>query len=55
MNTSLRVDAATSDGAPVQDTEGSDRYDNPSTPDTGGGSDPYYDSGAYEYRPSMGI
>lgn len=43
------IDAGTSDGAPSRDLEGRPRFDDPATPNTGGGSVPYYDIGAYEY------
>ena len=40
------IDASTSDGAPEFDFDGNGRYDDPNT---GAGTDPYYDMGAYEY------
>ena len=43
------IDAGTSDGAPLLDLEGRQRFDDPSTPNTGGGTMPYYDMGALEY------
>jgi len=46
---SLAIDAGTSDGAPSTDLEGRTRFDDPSTPNTGGGAIPYYDIGAFEY------
>lgn len=45
------IDAADGDEAPEVDLEGSPRVDDPSTPDTGMGTPPYADMGAYEYRP----
>jgi len=44
------IDAATSDNAPTTDMEGNPRYDDPSMPNTGGGTYPYYDIGAFEYQ-----
>jgi len=44
------IDAATSDNAPTTDMEGNPRYDDPSVPNTGGGTYPYYDMGAFEYQ-----
>ena len=44
------IDASTSDNAPDKDKDGNSRYDDPNTPNTGGGSMKYYDMGAYEYR-----
>jgi|Deesub1362A_J573_1020465.scaffolds.fasta_scaffold00688_3 hypothetical protein len=35
---------------PTTDLEGNPRYDDPSIPNTGGGTFPYYDIGAYEYQ-----
>lgn len=43
------IDAGTSDGTPTLDFEGDARWDDPGTPNTGGGSYPYYDIGADEY------
>ncbi len=43
------IDAGTSDDASETDKEGNPRWDNPDTPNTGGGDFPYYDMGAYEY------
>ena len=43
------IDAAMSDGAPEFDCEGKGRYDDPDTPNSGAGTFPYYDIGAYEY------
>ena len=48
--TSPCIDAATSDGAPSTDIEGFPRYDDPLAPNTGGGTYPYYDMGAYEHQ-----
>ena len=46
------IDAGTSDGVPEFDFDGNGRYDDPDTePNTGGGTDTYYDMGAYEYFP----
>ena len=45
------IDAATSTDAPPTDIEGSPRHDDPNMPNTGAGSYPYYDMGAYEYQP----
>jgi len=44
------VDAGTSDGAPTEDMEGRPRYDDPTTPNAGGGTPDYYDIGAYEFK-----
>jgi len=44
------IDSATSDNAPNTDIEGNPRYDDPNTPNTGEGTSPYYDMGAYEYQ-----
>lgn len=44
------VDAATSDATPDTDLRGFARYDEPSTANTGGGAQPWYDIGAYEYE-----
>jgi hypothetical protein len=46
------IDAATSDNAPTLDYDGTYRWDDPNTPNTGGGTDPYYDIGAFEYYPA---
>jgi hypothetical protein len=43
------IDAGTSDGAPQTDSACRSRYDDPNTPNTGGGAMPYYDIGAFEY------
>jgi hypothetical protein len=43
------IDAATSDDAPEYDFDGNARCDDPLVPNTGGGTYPYYDIGAYEY------
>src|SRR3972149_9456230 len=43
------IDAGTSDGTPTTDRDGNFRHDKSDTPNTGGGSYPYYDIGAYEY------
>jgi|LGVF01.1.fsa_nt_gb parallel beta-helix repeat protein len=48
------IDAGTSDEAPEVDFDGFSRFDDPNTPNTGGGSDPYYDIGAHEYSPCKG-
>jgi parallel beta-helix repeat protein/predicted outer membrane repeat protein len=45
------IDAATSDSAPEVDFDGTARYDDQATPDTGSGDITYYDIGAYEYYP----
>jgi hypothetical protein len=45
---SAGIDAAVSDGAPTQDRLGRPRVDDPATPNSGGGSSPFYDMGAYE-------
>ena len=42
------IDAGTSDNAPLTDFAGNPRFDMPSVPNTGGGSMPYYDIGAFE-------
>ena len=47
---SSAIDSGTSDGAPPQDIDGNERYDHFATPNTGGGSAPYYDMGAREYN-----
>src|SRR3990172_2296655 len=47
------IDAGLSDGAPLADKEGNLRYDDYITPNTGEGIYPYYDIGAFEYRPPM--
>ena len=46
------IDSGTSDGAPETDLNGNPRYDVLEVPNSGGGSLPYYDMGAYEYQPS---
>ena len=46
--TSPCIDAGTSDGAPSLDRDGFPRYDYPPATNTGGGTFPYYDMGAYE-------
>ncbi len=43
------IDAGTSDGAPLRDLECRERFDNPATPNTGGGADPFFDIGAFEF------
>ena len=48
--TSPCIDAATSDTAPLMDMVGAPRFDAPCIPNTGGGTHPYYDMGALEYR-----
>ena len=45
------IDAATSTGAPAVDFDGTARWDDPATPNNGGGAEPYYDIGAFEYYP----
>lgn len=45
------IDAGTSDGAFTTDLPGWPRWDEPSVANTGGGSRPWYDMGAYEYCP----
>jgi len=45
------IDAGSGDaGIPGADIEGNGRCDDLNTPNTGGGSKPYYDIGAYEYK-----
>ena len=44
------IDAGTSNGTPTRDMDTWPRYDDPLTTNTGGGTYPYYDMGAYEYR-----
>jgi hypothetical protein len=44
------IDAGTSDDAPATDMEGLPRYDDPLVSNTGGGTYPYYDMGAYELQ-----
>ena len=48
------IDAATSDGAPTTDMDGTARYDDPATPNKGGGTYTYYDIGADQYT-SVGM
>jgi parallel beta-helix repeat protein len=49
------IDAGISTNAPAQDFEGDDRFDDPDTPNTGGGGDiTYYDIGADEYLGAAG-
>ncbi|MFC1591296.1 right-handed parallel beta-helix repeat-containing protein [Thermodesulfobacteriota bacterium] len=43
------IDAGTSESTPPTDIDGTVRYDDASAANTGGGSEPYYDIGAYEY------
>ena len=43
------IDAGTSDGAPERDIEGAPRWDERTVPNTGGGAEPWYDMGAYEF------
>ena len=43
------IDSGTSEMAPLVDATGYLRWDDPDTPDTGGGSVSYYDMGAYEH------
>ena len=50
IHTSPCIDAANSNGAPANDIDGGERYDDPITADTGTGDYTYYDMGAYEYR-----
>jgi hypothetical protein len=45
------IDAGTSDNTPIYDSEGRPRFDESSIPNSGGGSSPWYDIGAYEYNP----
>lgn len=45
------IDAGDGDLAPASDIESSPRVDDPVTPDTGTGTPPYVDMGAYEYQP----
>lgn len=47
--TSPCIDNGTSENAPASDIEGNLRYDVPGVPNSGGGSRPYYDMGAYEF------
>ena len=47
------IDAATSDGAPSTDMEDFPRYDDPLVTNTGGGTYPYYDMGAYEHEAGL--
>ncbi|MFQ5771402.1 MAG: right-handed parallel beta-helix repeat-containing protein, partial [bacterium] len=53
--TSPAIDAGTSDGVLTTDLEGNPRYDDPNTPNTGSGTYPYYDIGAYEYQGTRNI
>ena len=46
------IDAGTSDSAPTADLEGRPRFDDPATPNTGGGTTKYFDIGAYEFNPA---
>jgi len=48
------IDSANSgaSGWPATDADGKARVDDPATPNTGAGSVPYADRGAYEYQPS---
>lgn len=43
------IDAGISTGAPTTDYAGKQRYDDPDITNTGSGTYPYYDIGAYEY------
>jgi parallel beta-helix repeat protein len=43
------IDAGTSDSAPLSDFRGELRYDYQNMPNSGGGSLPYYDIGAFEF------
>jgi len=45
------IDAADGDVAPLGDKSGALRFDDPATADTGRGSPPYADIGAFEYTP----
>jgi hypothetical protein len=45
------VDAAMSTQAPDTDIQGQERYDSPFVPNTGSGTEPYYDMGCDEYNP----
>jgi hypothetical protein len=47
---SLGIDAGTSDGAPRTDRDGRPRVDAPGVPNRGGGSQPFFDMGAYEFQ-----
>lgn len=48
------IDAGTSEGAPATDKDGNNRFDDPETTNTGGGSIQYYDIGAYEFGATSG-
>jgi hypothetical protein len=58
QGSSPAVDAGISTDAPAKDRLGRDRFDQPAVPNTGGGSQPYYDLGAQEltetYQPPAG-
>ncbi len=43
------IDAGTSQGAPALDLTGTPRWDEHVVPNTGGGAEPWYDMGAYEF------
>ncbi len=45
------IDAGDGASAPATDKDGNPRVDDPLTPDTGSGSPPFSDMGAYEYQP----
>jgi len=49
---SSRIDAATSLYAPPVDYDGTARWDDPDTQNTGAGDYSYYDIGAFEYYPA---
>ena len=42
-------------GEPITDADGNGRIDDPATPNSGDGTRPYDDRGAYEYQPGGGI
>jgi hypothetical protein len=46
------IDAGTSDQTPTRDRMGLSRVDDPATPNTGAGQQPFYDIGAHEYAGS---
>jgi len=43
------IDAGTSNGAPSRDLECRERLDDPATSNTGGGANPFFDIGAFEF------
>lgn len=49
LATSPVIDAATSDGAPIDDLDFNSRIDNLAVSNTGDGTSPYFDMGAYEF------